>query len=580
MLIVSLLILIFGLIYFFISYQNPKNVISRIFLDSVYAQELPAKAELPEEYIQDYQVEMKINRDNTVNITEKIIYDFGDQARHGIYREIPYKYQARAGNFTVGVKVISVNNENNEPYMYTIAKSNGKVKIKIGDPDETISGVYTYIINYQVNRVINFFNDHDELYWNVTGNGWAVPIDRTGIIIKLPPGAKAEDIEARCFTGKLGSIEQNCQVTNVSNSQVGYSVFNILPPQEGLTVVLGWPKGILTAPTLLTQLKWILKDNPLLLLPLIVFLIMYLLWFFRGRDLGAKRAIIPQYETPNDLLPAEIGALIDERVNLADISSTIIDLAVRGYIKIKESGNKDWELIKLKDFNGLKVWEGDFIEEVFNKNQSVKISELENKFYQHLPKLKKSLYQLLVEKDYFPVSPQKTRLVYSLAAIALIFLGLIVMPFFGGGLNIAFLAISGIIIIWLGQYMPRKTKTGTKIYQDILGYKMYLSVAEKARIKFSNAPEKKPEVFEKHLPYAMVLGVEKKWASLFKNIYLTKPGWYEGNFTTFNSLVLINTLNNFNYSAKNIIASQASGAAHGNSGFSGGGFGGGGGGSW
>jgi uncharacterized membrane protein len=158
------------------------------------------------------------------------------------------------------------------------------------------------------------------------------------------------------------------------------------------------------------------------------------------------------------------------------------------------------------------------------------------------------------------------------------------MPFLGGGFNIVFLIISGIIIFWLGQYMPYKTKTGTRVYYEILGYKMYLSVAEKARLKFHNAPGKKPEVFEKHLPFAMVLGVEKKWASQFKDIYLQPPSWYEGNFTTFNTLIFISSLNNLNYSAKSLMASRSSGAAAGHSGFSGGfsggGFGGGGGGSW
>jgi uncharacterized membrane protein len=129
--------------------------------------------------------------------------------------------------------------------------------------------------------------------------------------------------------------------------------------------------------------------------------------------------------------------------------------------------------------------------------------------------------------------------------------------------------------------MPYKTKKGTRVYQDILGYKMYLSVAEKERIKFHQAelePEKKPEVFGEHLPYAMVLRVEKKWAKQFQNIYLAKPSWYEGNFAIFNSLIFINTLNNFNNSAKIIMAAGSSGFAAG--GFSGGGFGGGGGGSW
>lgn len=572
--IILAILLIIGLVYFFISYQNPKDVISKLFAETAKAQELP------EEYIQDFQVEIQINNDNSVDVQEKIIYNFGDLQKHGIYREIPYKYRARGGTFTIDLKVKSVVNESKIPYQYSVSRGSGKVNIKIGDPDKLITGTKTYIINYQMNRVINFFDDHDEFYWNVTGNDWQVPIDRSGVVIKLPQYTKASDLRAECFTGPFGAKEHNCQVTNVSNSQVGYSVFQILAPGEGFTVVLGWPKGILVPPSIITQIKWIIRDNPLMLLPILSFLVMFLLWYFHGRDIGKKRTIIPYYQSPQDLLPAEVGSVIDERVNLVDISSTIIDLAVRGFIKIKEAGKKDWEFIKLKEFSGLKVWEKSFAEEIFGNSQKVLVSELKNKFYKHLPNLKKELYKDLVEKKFFPTSPQKVRTFYIVIAFILVFLGMIVFPFFSGGLNILYLILSGIIIFWLGNYMPYKTKEGTRALQDIKGYKMYLSVAEKDRIKFHNAPEKKPEEFEKHLPYAMVLGVERKWAEQFKDIYLQKPSWYEGEFTTFNSLIFINSLNNLNYLAKSVMASRPSGAAHGSSGFSGGGFGGGGGGSW
>ena len=569
--------LIIILAYFFASYKNPKDVLLGLLPKAL-------AVELTQEYIQDFQSVLTINGDNTIDVQEKIIYDFGNQQRHGIYREIPYKYQAKGGNFTVDLKVQSVINENQNPYSYQVTRGSGLVKIKIGDPDQLVSGVQTYFINYRVGRVINFFSTHDELYWNVTGNGWPVPIDRAGVIIKLPSGLKAEDLQAQCFTGLLGSKEENCQVTNVSNSQVGYSMFNILGPGQGLTVVLGWPKGILTPPSVITQIKWILRDNPLMLLPLLSFMVMFLLWYFHGRDLGKRQSIIPIYQAPDSLLPAEVGSLIDERVNLVDISSTIIDLAVRGYIKIKEAGRGDWELVKLKDFADLNAWEKEFIEEVFKGQGVIKISGLASRFYRHLPNLKKGLYQNLVRKNFFPVSPSKVRALYFFIGFALVFSGLLVVPFFLGGLNILYLLISGIIIIALGQIMPYKTKTGSKVLEKIKGYKMYLAVAEKERIKFHNAPAKKPEIFEKHLPYAMVLGVEKQWARQFQDIYLKRPDWYEGNFTVFNSLIFVDSLSSLNYSAKSLLAAKPAGAASGSSGFSGGGFSGGGfgggGGSW
>ena len=578
--IILLILSLLALVYFYIQYQNPREIIGKI---------IPtAQAQEDEEYIDDFQVEVEIKKDSSVRVTESISYNFGDMQRHGIYRDIPYRYFARGGKFTVGLKVLSVTDENGEKYNYEVSRQAGEVSVKIGEADQYVTGLKTYRITYTLDRVINFFEDLDEFYWNVTGNNWQVPIDRSGIVIKLPSGIPASSLIAECFTGAEGSTGKNCQVTNLTNSQVGYSSFNTLEPYEGLTVVLGWPKGVLTKPNFFTQAGWILRDNPLLLLPLLTLLIMILLWYYHGRDLGSKRTIIPFYEPPRAMTPAEVGSLIDETVNLSDISSTFIDLAVRGYLKIKQLerkwGKGDWELVKLKDFNGLAAWEKEFAEYVFGNNQSVKVSDLKNKFYKHLPALKKNMYRELVAKDFFPTSPQKVRSTYIVFAFLLFILGIIVLPFFSGGFNIISLVASGIIIFWLGKYMPRKTEAGTKACQEIKGYRLYLSVAEKDRIKFHNAPEKTPAVFEKNLPYAMALGVEKKWAKEFENIYLAKPSWYEGHFAAFNAVVFVNFLHSFNsYSTATIAhraAASGGSSGYGGGGFSGGGFGGGGGGSW
>jgi uncharacterized membrane protein len=135
--------------------------------------------------------------------------------------------------------------------------------------------------------------------------------------------------------------------------------------------------------------------------------------------------------------------------------------------------------------------------------------------------------------------------------------------------------------------MPQKTLKGVATKEYILGLKKYLSVAEKDRLKFHNAPDKNPQRFEKLLPYAMVLGVEKEWAEQFKDIYKQNPNWYEdrtGSPVAFNSLIFVNSLNSFSSEANSSLYSNPSSGASGGSGFSGGGsgggFGGGGGGSW
>lgn len=574
--IVVFILSLWAVFYFVQQFSQPRNVFSWL-TTKVQAQEQT------EEYIDDFQAELKINQDNSVEVAETIVYNFGDLQRHGLYRDLPYRYFARGGKFTVKIKVLGVTNEENQPLNFQVRKQDGNIQIKIGDENVLVSGRQTYKISYRLNRVINFFNDHDELYWNVTGNSWPVAIDRAGIVVKLPSGILASTLTTDCYTGLVGSTEQNCQVTNITNSQVGYSSFNTLLANEGLTVVLGWPKGILTPPSVLQQIGWVLKDNPLLLLPLLVLLIMMLLWYAHGRDLGTKKTVIPFYEAPAGLLPVEVGTLIDERVNLRDISSTFIHLAVRGYLKIKKLKGNDWELIKTKDFTNLPGWEQEFAEEVFKNTQQIKLSELKNRFYKYLPKLKGQVYDSLVNKKLFPVSPPTVRNFYLLIAVGLFVFGLVVLPFFNGGFNIGALILSAVLIILIGQVMPRKTAEGSAICQEIKGYKLYLGVAEKARLNFHNAPKMTPEVFEQHLPYAMALGVEKKWAGQFANIYVTPPSWYQGDFTAFNTLALVGALDSFDSHSRSVITSQP-GAAGGHSGFgggsSGGGFGGGGGGSW
>jgi uncharacterized membrane protein len=216
---------------------------------------------------------------------------------------------------------------------------------------------------------------------------------------------------------------------------------------------------------------------------------------------------------------------------------------------------------------------------------SVRLSELKNKFYKSLKDIKDSVCASVVGKGYYREDPNSAKKICGTIAGIVVF-GAI---FFGsnlfGVIGIASLVISGFIIFAFGIIMPAPTKKGALAKEYILGLKEYLQVAEKDRIKFHNAPEKNPEHFEKLLPYAMVLGVEKEWAEQFKDIYLQNPSWYnDPSGANFNSLILVNSLSSFSTSANSTLASMPSSASGGGSGFSGGGsgggFGGGGGGSW
>jgi len=227
---------------------------------------------------------------------------------------------------------------------------------------------------------------------------------------------------------------------------------------------------------------------------------------------------------------------------------------------------------------------------IFGEDQSKTISSLKNKFYIHLKKIKKDMYELVVSKGYFPTNPEKVRQLYLTIGIIIIFFGPFAIGFMGHVLAAFAVGITGAVAIVFSFFMPRKTKKGAETLELINGFKWFLSVTEKERLKFHNAPEKTPQQFEELLAYAMVLGVENEWAKQFSDMYLTPPEWYEGQTgTAFGAWYLASALSTMSTDMNKsmvVAPSRSSTAGFGGSGFSsgggfsGGGFGGGGGGSW
>ena len=544
------------------------------------------------EVIDSFDAEVKINSDASFAVSEKIQYDFGTAQKHGIFRDIPIKYQARGGNYNLRVSEISVTDEMSDNYNFTTSYPGNDLEIKIGDADKLVSGKKIYVINYVIKRAINYFDTQDEFYWNATGNGWLVAIKKATLKVSLPQDVKSELLKSDCFQGSFGSAEK-CQ-NNLVDSAGFYSSGRELAPGEGLTVVFGFPKGIVHEPSFGEKFLETLKDNGILFLPLLVLFFMLWLWRKKGRDPQGRGTIIAEYDAPDNLTPLEVGTVADEKADKKDISAEIIYLAVKGYLKIKKTESKilfitstDYVLEKLKNAETL---ENDFdkklMSALFSDGENVKISDLKNVFYESVKEINEKIYANVCAKGYFPKSPEKIRKIYLEIGI-----GLLLFGFFLGGLwgvwGVVSFIFSGSIVIIFSFLMPQKTLKGVTAKEYILGLKEYLSVAEKDRLKFHNAPEKNPERFEKLLPYAMVLGVEKEWAEQFKDIYKQNPSWYEdgtGSPTALNSLIFVNSLNSFSSEANASLYSNPSSASSGGSGFSGGGsgggFGGGGGGSW
>jgi uncharacterized membrane protein len=549
------------------------------------------------EEIKSFYSEIFISKDGSVSVQEDIEYDFEGELRHGIFREIPYKYQIGVKNDNLRMNVAKVTDFNDAPYKYKVSHENGRVEVRIGDPDKEITGVHGYRIQYIVDGAITFFKDHDELYWNVTGNEWKIPIEKASAKVYFD-GGTPQGVRATCYTGVYGYKGSDCAF-NITPNAVEFNVFGAedspkdLRPGEGLTIVVGLPKGIIKEPSFLKKASWFISDNWCFALPFLTLFAISYIWYTRGRDPEDRGVIAVRYEPPKDLTPGEAGTLIDEKADIVDITSTLIDLAVRGHLKIQEVDSKkliffsdrDYKLIKLKEPVGgeFKDHERKVFSGVFGGGRTdIMISELRNKFYSCLPGIKDALYGELVSGGYFSTNPEDTRKIFKWIGIGIMVGAFFLIPHWGMKLSVI---ASGLFILIFSRFMPRKTKKGSLAHEEVLGFREFINRAERDRIE--RLAKDDATLFDRVLPFALVFGLGDRWAEAFHDMYKNPPSWYDspryGN--VFSSQVFVMDLGRSLHVMNNTFVStpSRSGGYSGGSGFgggSGGGFGGGGGGSW
>jgi len=369
---------------------------------------------------------------------------------------------------------------------------------------------------------------------------------------------------------------------NKEGNQLTIEHNDVLYPGNYLTIVVGLPKGILYKPSTIENIWYTIIDNLIIFLPFIVFIFLLIKWFKHGRDPKGKGIIVPQYEPLKDLSPLESITLINERFEIKNIPAEIINLAIKGYVKIKKLektsffNKQDYFLIKIKDIDdSLNDGEKLLLSKLFLINESILLSTVKS---DDIEGLKYETKKSLTQKGYFEKNPLKTKTTYIIIGF-LILSSLVFVKH--STITIVSIFATSLIVFFFGMIMPKKTVKGVEAKEYLLGLKKYISLAEIRRIQFHNAPAKTPEHFEKLLPYAMIFNLEKKWAEEFNSLKYS-PTWYEDrNLTTFSSVIFVDNLNTFYTTGKNSIASSPNGGSgFGGGGFSGGGFGGGGGGSW
>ncbi len=339
----------------------PCGARTSVLLSIILLLALPAFAR--EWHITHFTSNVTVAQDGTMSVREHLVVDFNGDF-HGIYRDIPIEYPGPHGtNYELFLKVTGVTDPMGHKLKYDSKVQDGYRHLKIYIPDASNS-TKSVEIDYTVLNGIRWFDGYDELYWNVTGNDWPVPIDQAMAIILFPPNAVG-NLRAQAFTGVYGSATQDASVV-VNGNDVKVQTNDSLSMREGMTADVMISKGVLNEPSKLTFAVWFIRSNTIVLLPLWALIVMFFFWWTKGRDPKSDMSVAPMYEPPPGMTPAEVGALLDDSVHPRDITSTLVDLAVKGYLKIEETEAKTF-LFSHRDyiFHSLKdpgTWTPDVLE--------------------------------------------------------------------------------------------------------------------------------------------------------------------------------------------------------------------------
>ena len=488
--------------------------------------------------VERFAADISVGRDGVVDVSETITARFTG-SWNGLYRTVPVDYRSPQGfNWTLDLELVGATLEGRalevEP-----ERVRHFVKYKIWIPGAR-NATRTVVLRYRARNGLRFFDDHDELYGNVTGDEWDVPIEAASARISLPAGVSG--VRATAFNGVYGATSQDAEVV-VEGGSVRIDLPRPLGFHEGLTAVVGWDKGLVAAPTAGDLARRFLASNWPLAIPIPVFLLMLALWRRVGRD-PRTLPVTVRYEPPDGLSPAEAGTLMDYSADMRDITATLVDLAVRGHLRIEEReapvllglmSKREYLFHRLEPPAGappLAAHEVRMLEGMFEAGAtSVKLSDLDDEFYRHLPGIRTSIFERLVKHGLYRSRPDTVRSRWMAGAVMLGGLvlgfgsamgaraGLGPLPFAVAGI------VSGLIVAGFGRIMPARTTAGARTLERVLGFEEFLRRVEGDRLE---RVVKSPELFERYLPFAMAFGVERKWARAFQDVYREPPSWYVG----------------------------------------------------
>ena len=628
----------------------------------LFAVVIAVQPALAQEGITDFHSDITVQRDDSLVVHEVIqVYSEAVHIRHGIFRDFPTRYTDRSGqSYVVNFQLLSVRRDGKDE-SYTQQDLNNGVRIQIGSATTLLEpGPYTYELSYTVNREIGFFPDHDELYWNVTGNSWAFPIDHASATVTLPGPVQAGDLKMTGYTGFQASRERNLTFERISDATVRFETTRPLESGQGLTIVVGFPKGVLDEPTQADRVRWWMQDNKATvagLLGLMLVIIYYFgAWVAVGRD-PQPGPIVVSYEPPPGLSPAAMRFL--ERMGYDDrvFVSAVVDLAVKGYLRIEQTGSL-YTLIKLKTEDGkLPAEERNLQRILFSGGDEVSVAAMEALRFSTAKKtlgrdldleennrlfhknrrwavpgilLTVAVLVVILMSRHGPKAAGAGFLCVWLSfwTIGCVFLvrtavtgwksgkGSIGLTLFAIPFLFAEVVVIGVLAFMIGVWvvlvlialaiangigiaeLKALTPEGRKLFDQIEGFRQFLTAVDSDRLQRLSLPAKTPQLFEKCLPYALALGVEQAWANQFTAVLAQaavaaggaavaySPAWISS--TDWGTLNMSTFAGDFSSGFSSAISSASSppgsssgfDGGGGGGGSSGGGGGGGGGGGW
>jgi hypothetical protein len=468
-----------------------------------------------QERITAFHSEVRIGDDGGLTVVETIeIEAAGQSIKRGILRDFPTDYRDRAGNrVTVPFDVTGVQRDGAPEQFVTESLSNG-VRVRIGRAEVMLSsGRHTYTITYRTARQLGFFAQHDELYWNVTGNGWTFAIDRATARVTLPRSVPAEKLSAEAYTGPQGAQGRDWRVQTFDGG-ADYATTRTLAPREGLTVVLTFPKGIVPEPGAAERASWFLAANRAAgaggLGVLLVGTWLYTRWRRVGRDPKAG-PLFPRYEPPPGVSPAALRFIDKMGFDHRCFAAGILGLGARGYLKVDQHG----EAFEVQRTGRSVDWlagERPLADALFSGRNATTISKTyDPKIAAAQGALSAALKQhykgVLFSRNGGSIAVGIALAVATVAAcIALNASAAVFIP-----VAAALLAM----LVAFSRWMPSYTVEGRKLKDHIEGLRQYLGVGERQNLAQLKAPELTPQEFARMLPYALALDVEKTWADRF-----------------------------------------------------------------